>query len=265
MKKSKKISLYFKSLILIILTVALILFCRLILKPNSTINILNTNQSNLNEPSSNNNDSEYGNTLNANQNSAIPNTKTAIIAETAKIDVPFTSQAPLGVWDALHEDACEEASLLMINHYLSKTQFDSKQSADLEIKNMIDYENQVGFTPSVTLEELNQIASNNLDKTNGIVKTNVSIDDIKKELSDGHPVIVGAAGKLLLNPNFKNGGPNYHMLVITGYDQTGFITNDPGTRLGENYHYDFEILFNAIHNFDAKNINEGAKSYLVFD
>ena len=34
------------------------------------------------------------------------------------IDVPFTSQAPFGKWDAYHEEACEEASLVMIEYYL---------------------------------------------------------------------------------------------------------------------------------------------------
>jgi uncharacterized protein YvpB len=88
---------------------------------------------------------------------------------------------------------------------------------------------------------------------------------IKDELANGRPVIVGAAGKILPNPNFRNGGPNYHMLVVIGYDKNGFITNDPGTRKGQDFRYSFSDLFNAIHNWESNNILNGLKEYLVFD
>ena len=66
------------------------------------------------------------------------------------------------------------------------------------------------------------------------------------------------------NPNFKDGGPNYHMLVVTGYDATGFVTNDPGTRLGQNFHYDYAGFDYAIHDWDATNIQNGGRDMLVF-
>lgn len=207
---------------------------------------------------------------NANTNTiAVANTNTDTtndgpVASEASITMPFTTQAPFAVWDALHEDACEEASLLMVKHFLGGTQFESKGSADTEIKNMISYEEANGMSPSITLNQLNSVAANYSGMKNGVVKTDMTIDDIMLELSNGRPVIVGAAGKLLKNPNFKDGGPNYHMLVIKGFDANGFITNDPGTRLGENYRYDFATLYNAIHDFDAGNIVNGQKAYLVF-
>ena len=39
------------------------------------------------------------------------------------------------------------------------------------------------------------------------------------------------------------------MLVLIGYDENNFITNDPGTRRGEKYKYPQERVVNAIHDW----------------
>lgn len=187
------------------------------------------------------------------------------LPEKILLEVPFLSQAPFQKWDALHEDACEEASLIMVKYFLENKKIISKEQGEKEIQNLISFENKNKYGPSITLEELNIIAGKFYELKSGRVEKNMTIDDIKKELALGKPVIAGAAGKVLPNPNFKNGGPNYHMLVIVGYDQNGFITNDPGTRLGENFRYTFNDLYNSIHDWNPKNILNGGKDYLVFD
>lgn len=55
------------------------------------------------------------------------------------------------------------------------------------------------------------------------------------------------------NPNFKQPGPDQHMLVIIGFDphKKQFITNDPGTKIGANYHYNYTTLYNAIRDYPA--------------
>jgi len=56
------------------------------------------------------------------------------------------------------------------------------------------------------------------------------------------------------------------MLVIKGYDQNYFITNDVGTKRGENYKYKTDILFNAIHDYNGKDENymrQGTKKMLI--
>jgi hypothetical protein len=181
------------------------------------------------------------------------------------ISVPFLSQAPFQVWDALHEDACEEASFLMVRHFLDSSKINSLADEDKEIKKMITYEEKNGFGMSITMDELNQIAKDHYKIDSGRVKKDIVINDIKNELINGRPVIVPAAGKVLPNPNFKNGGPNYHMLVVIGFDEQGFITNDPGTRKGQNFRYTFQGLFSAIHDWDPKNILNGQKAYLIFE
>ncbi len=180
----------------------------------------------------------------------------------ALITIDFTSQAPFAVWDTLHEDTCEEASFLMVKHYLDKTPLGSAAEVDAELRLMVDWETANGYGPSISLEELNQIAKDHYNLT-GQIKT-ATVENIETDIAAGRPVIVPAGGKLLGNPNFTAGGPNYHMLVVKSYDSAHFITNDPGTRNGNSYVYSQPVLMNAIHNWDPNNISDGSKVYIVF-
>jgi uncharacterized protein YvpB len=208
---------------------------------------------------------EEKNNFNSSQSASSSSQNSNSVSGNALLSVPFLSQAPFGVWDPLHEDACEEASLIMVKHFLNKDKNLLPTSGDVEIRKMIQYEEKNSYSISLTLEQLNQIAKDYAEMQTGRVKNNATADDIKKELDAGRPIIVPAAGKILPNPNFRNGGPNYHMLVVVGYDQKGFITNDPGTRKGEGFRYTFNDLYYAIHDWDAGNILNGQKAYLVFD
>lgn len=191
--------------------------------------------------------------------------ETAKLPESFSIKVPFTTQAPLVNWDNAHEEACEEASLIMVHHFIDKTTIISKESAEAEIQDLLTYETENSYTVDVTVKELSQIAKGYYSLSKGRIETNPTIEKIKTEIAANRPIIIPAAGKMLGNPNFQNGGPNYHMLVITGYEGDEFIVNDPGTRKGENYRYKQDILFAAIHDWDSIDITKGQKAYLVFD
>lgn len=184
--------------------------------------------------------------------------------EKFNIKVPFTSQAPLYNWDSLHEDACEEASILMLWYWFRGTDLPSKNEIDSEIKSLVSWEEKNNYGNSITLSELSQISARYFPLKGLKIKKVSNADDIKNILASGSPIIVGAAGKILPNPNFRNGGPNYHMLLIKGYDKAGFVTNDPGTRKGENYYYRNDELFKAIHDWDAQNILNGEKNILYY-
>jgi hypothetical protein len=73
--------------------------------------------------------------------------------------------------------------------------------------------------------------------------------------------------RLLGNPNFTSPGPLYHNLVLVGYDGDNIITNDPGTKRGEGYVYNINILYNAIHDFPGKpeDIESGKKAMIVLE
>lgn len=179
-----------------------------------------------------------------------------------QIEVPYTRQAPFSVWDALHEDACEEASFLMVWHYYNKTNFNSKEQADQELNDMISYENSNGYGLSITMKELGEIAKQQYG-LNYRIENIENADQIKNLLVNDGPLITGAYGKILPNPYFRNGGPNYHNLVIKGYDQSSFITNDPGTYYGDGFKYKYDDLIKAIHDWDANNMLDGPKNILI--
>ena len=181
------------------------------------------------------------------------------------LTIPFLSQAPYAVWDPLHEEACEEASLIMVRAFYDQREEIPIEQGESEIQALVAYESDNGFGPSITLQELAKIALDYSGMKNSRIVTSPTINGIKEEILAKRPVIIPAAGKILPNPNFRNGGPNYHMLVIKGFTETGFITNDPGTRKGNDFFYKYGDLMNAIHDWDAGNILNGQKAYLVFD
>lgn len=190
--------------------------------------------------------------------------KEIAIPESGILKMTFTTQAPNANWDALHEEACEEASLIMAKHFVKGTTIASAEAADREILDLVSFEEKNGYKVDVTVQQLAEI-SKSYYGISGTVKTNITVLDIKKEIAKGNPVIIPAAGKILPNPNFRNGGPKYHMLVVKGYDKDGFIANDPGTRKGENFRYGYDAFYNAIHNWEEGDILTGEKAMLVLN
>ena len=83
------------------------------------------------------------------------------------------------------------------------------------------------------------------------VVKNPTLEDIKTELNAGRPVIIPVHGRALRNPYFRNGGPDYHTVVIAGYDdgKTQFIVQEPGTRHGQDFRYSYDTLLAATHDF----------------
>lgn len=179
------------------------------------------------------------------------------IPKSAEIKMQFASQAPDGNWDQPYQDACEEASIIIDRYYLDKLNL-TKDIMNEQILAMVDWQNKNwnghhDLTSEKTLELARQFYG-----LNGQTIYDYDVDLIKQKIADGIPVIMPANGKKLNNPNFRNGGPEYHMLVIKGYDSENFITNDPGTRKGEGYIYPYDTILNSI-----KNPAGGGKSILV--
>ncbi len=180
-------------------------------------------------------------------------------------NVPFQPQAPFANWDQTHDEACEEASLVILEYFLKGKSLSAEQM-DKEILAMVDWEvKNWGSHKDLTAQETAELGKNFYGFSDFEVKQINSLDDIKKEVSQNHPVIVPAAGRLLGNPYFRSPGPVYHMLVVTGYNLKEIITNDIGTRRGENFHYANSIFLNAIHDWagSAENIESGQKVMIV--
>ncbi len=164
--------------------------------------------------------------------------------------VAFASQAPFANWDELHEEACEEAAMIMAAKYFKKEPI-TPHIMEQGILNLVKWEENNGFKVDLTTDETAVVLKDYFDLT-AEVTTDVLVEKIKKELLAGKLIIAPAAGRQLGNPNFKQPGPIYHMLVIRGYDDTKgeFITNDPGTKKGEGYRYKYQKLINAVHDWD---------------
>ncbi len=183
----------------------------------------------------------------------------------ASIRVPFMVQAPHANWDAPYQEACEEASVIMVDYFLRNAPLEPDQ-ANREILQLTQWEQAHHYKYDVSLTELKEIVEQYYGYK-ARISENVTVESIMYEISKGNPVIVPAAGRDLGNPYFSGEGPWYHMLVVTGYDRKYFITNDPGTRHGLDYKYRHDVLLNAIHDWTGvkEEIRNGPRRMLIIE
>lgn len=181
------------------------------------------------------------------------------------LHVPFSPQAPLAEWDVLHEEACEEMSLILVHHFLEGTGITLTQ-AEEELQALIRWEEEHEYSQDVTVAQLKEIAEQYYGHAGRVIE-DPTTEDLKRLLAERHPVIIPAAGRELGNPYFSGEGPWYHMLVLVGYNEFFFVTNDVGTRRGAGYVYRFSTLMNAIHDWTGvkENIRKGARRVLVIE
>lgn len=152
---------------------------------------------------------------------------------------------------------------MIANRYFQNRGFEDADKAEAGLQEIIAWEKEnLGFFESTTAQETVKIISEMLNLQAQIIE-NPTVDEIKRYIFENKLVIVPAAGRELGNPFFKQPGPLYHMLVIRGYTKTQFITNDPGTRRGESYPYDFETILSANHDWDSGDVSNGGKVMIV--
>lgn len=165
------------------------------------------------------------------------------------LKVPFVMQAPFANWE-IHNESCEEAGILLSHFYYLNLPL-SKDTANKELLAMIDYQvKKYGEQKDIYTEEIKELADEFYGYNTRVVDG--SVDNIKKELINGNPVILLTTAAYL-KPE-KNDYPEmgYHILVATGYDEMGWIVHDPGTYTGENTHYSYGIMENAMTDYNYK-------------
>lgn len=172
------------------------------------------------------------------------------IPEAKVLQVPYTVQAPLTNWN-LHEESCEEAALLMYHYFLeNQLTFNDKSiitpaAANAEEIKMKEWQVQhYGKEPDLTIAEWGKFAKEYYGY-NYQIFTDITKEDIKRQISEGNPVLVPVITHALENPHYGN-QPSYHVVVIKGYKPDGVVANDSGVKEGENYFYSWDILFKAI-------------------
>jgi len=176
------------------------------------------------------------------------------------LEMTFYSQAPFGNWDYPWQEACEEASVLLVANEYNKMNL-TRESFNDELLRLVDWEKvYFGSYEHTTVAQTAEMLKLQYG-LNSIIHEDPSFEDVQKIVANGHLIVAPFAGKLLGNPNFRNGGPNYHMLVIKGYnsEKMQIITSDVGTRNGENYVYAWETIALALHDWHDTDITLGKK------
>ena len=167
------------------------------------------------------------------------------------LSVPFTVQAPQKEWkDDRFQDACEETSVLMAVKWAKGKKMGTAKQVHDEIVKMAAYQfkKYKNYHDTSAADTGTRLLSGYFQYDKWEVKKDITIKEIISYLEKGKVVIVPTDGRLLKNPYFTAPGPERHMVLIKGYNyQTKrFITNDPGTKRGENYQYSEKVLYSAI-------------------
>lgn len=184
---------------------------------------------------------------------AVPVITEPELPESIMHDVPFTPQAPSAQWsDPVFQNACEEASIIMAAAWASGNILPPKSALGESIRSLSALA-EIRFgehTYDTSVEDTAELLREYSGSAAAVVN-DTTLDDIRNALRMGDIVIAPFDGRKLGNPNYTRPGPEYHMLVIIGYDAgTGeFVTNDPGTRHGAAYRYAEDVLFEAIRDY----------------
>ena len=176
--------------------------------------------------------------------------------EIVNLDVPFISEAPQKIWSGPWINACEEASVAMVdNFYLGQNKVTPKNATALMNK-LFAWQNKLfkSNANSNAARTLQMIDANNMSFKGEIIRE-PTIDQIKDELRAGRPVISLHYGFDLKNTDliFRRGGSAYHMIVIKGFDENmeDFIVQDNGShKNGIDFHYSYDILMSSLHDYN---------------
>ena len=195
---------------------------------------------------------ETKNEIETNYQNSHPPKEEIVTPEYVLLNVPFLSQAPTANWsDPRQQDGCEEASILMAHLWLTNKTMTVKEAED-EIIALSEYQKEkYGEFVDRSMTDTGKLFEEYYKHSNYEIRRNITAQDIKEELAQGNIVIVPTNGQILDNPNYTPPGPLTHMLPIIGYDdKTGeFITNDPGTRNGRQFRFEYQHMIDSIYDY----------------
>ena len=178
-------------------------------------------------------------------------------------NVPFFPQAPNADWSLPWQEACEEAAVTLAYHYASDKPV-TKEQFENELLGLVDWQNEYfGDYKHTNIAQTAEMLKGYFGFSDYTILDNPSVEDLKKELAQGYIIVAPFAGRQLKNPFYKGEGPLYHMMVLRGYDEKNFITNDVGTKRGEDFIYPYERIMGAMHEWHDADINLGAKRVIV--
>lgn len=186
------------------------------------------------------------------------------IPDEFNLEMQFYPQAPYANWSLPYQEMCEEASVLVAMNYIFQKNM-TRKKFDEELLRIMTFENEkFGDYKHTDVKQTKEIIEFFYDYPLVSELVNPSIEDIKKAISEGNPVLVPLSGRGIGNPFYTRPGPVYHFLVIKGYTEKEFITHDVGTKRGENFRYPFSKIMDNIHDY-AESIRSGEKKILIVE
>lgn len=171
-----------------------------------------------------------------------------------KLKVPFAVEVPDGRWVDPWKNACEEASMIMVDqYYQGKIKLTNAEAKKLMLPIFTLEDELFGFNKDSNAGETKLFADKFLSFT-ATIKENPTLDEIKAELTAKRPVITMHYGWGLNNPalHFRSGGSSYHMMVLSGFDDVKkqFIVQDSGNSKGLDFRYKYDIILKTLHDFN---------------
>lgn len=173
-----------------------------------------------------------------------------MIPKKVLLEVPYTSQVFNGNWTAPWDEACEEASITMIDRFYGGKKEITQEDAMANMNKMFPWETETfGMNHDTDAEQTKQLIAKHTN-FNATIKRNPSVEDIRRQLAQKQPVI--ALLDMFALYGERNLGDAYHVLVIIGYDDAKqeFTVHDPGRNASTRYSYD--QLMKSLHDYDPK-------------
>ncbi len=191
------------------------------------------------------------------------------LSQSLVLEVPYVNEAPLGVFSGPWKNACEEASISMVEAYYLGQKTVEKNEAEEFMRMLFEKEDILyGLNSNSDTVRTTEII-NRYSSYGAFIKENPTIEEIKSEIDQGRPVLTPNYGFGLKNPNipFLLSGSSYHMVVVIGYnDETReFITNDSGdAKTGAGYRYGYDLFMLAIRDYDYSTNTVSGPSRAIF-
>lgn len=186
-----------------------------------------------------------------------------ILTGDINLNVPFQSQAPFRNWAQPYQDACEEAAIIMVERSLRGVTL-SKEEMKTEILRMVDFQNkEYGTFHDTNAKEAAQLAEAFYPNIRAEVRYDVTVNDLKTLLYEGHPIIILVNGRKLGNPFYTQPGPDKHAIVLKGIKDDKFITNDPGIGRGNDFLFPITTVFTATIDYDGRAPGTGKKAAII--
>jgi hypothetical protein len=186
-----------------------------------------------------------------------------------RLAVPYVSEVPDGKWVGSWKNACEEASITMLQGYYSGQKRVSIANAKAFMQNLFVIERKLwGSDANSDVVQTIKLITEDSD-FNGRAVEAPTVENIKAELEAGRPVIAPINGFVLGNKNipFLASGSGYHMFVIIGYDDAAqeFIVNDTGDTIdGPGHRYDYGLLMRAMRDYNRASQKTDGPARAIF-